>query len=135
MASQRGRVHVEAFSVCSEDQVFARAPAIARMPRRTDVNPKSLCKREMNLMCAHAASRKSKPHHDHAPEYSVFTRAGSEFECLRGFRSTDTLFAEPIQSFTTRLVADDWCSNVRRSKAVRSSRHNLREGEANSAVL
>jgi hypothetical protein len=86
-------------------------------------------------MCTHAISANSNSRHGNASEYSVFTRAGSEFECLRGFRSTDTLFAEPIQSFTTRLVADDWCSDVRRSKAVRSSRHNLREGEANPAVL
>jgi hypothetical protein len=86
-------------------------------------------------MCAHAASRKSKPHHDPAPEYSVFARAGSEFECLRGFRSTDALFAEPIQSFTTRLVADDWCSDVRRSTAVRSPRRNLCEGEVHPAIL
>jgi len=104
------------------------------MPRRTDVNTGSVCKREMNLMCAHAASRKSKPH-DHAPEYSVFARAGSEFECLRGFRSTDTLFAEPIQSFTTRLVADDWCSDVRRSTAVRSPRRSPCEGEVHTAIF
>jgi len=86
-------------------------------------------------MCAHAASRKSKPHHDHAPEYSVFARAGSEFECLRGFRSIDTLFAEPIQSFTSRLAADDWCSDVRSSTAVRSPRRNLCEGEAHPAIF
>jgi len=86
-------------------------------------------------MCAHAASRESKPHHDHVPEYSVFARAGSEFECLRGFRSTDTLLAEPIQSFTTRLVADDWCSDVRRSTAVRSPRRNPCEGEVHPAIL
>ncbi len=86
-------------------------------------------------MCTHAISAKSNAHHGNAPEYSVFTRVGSEFECLRGFRSTDTLFAEPIQSFTTRVVADDWCSDVRRSKVVRSSRHNLPEGEANPAIL
>src|ERR1700732_2662664 len=112
MASQRGCFNFEAVSVRSEDQIFARAPTITRMPRRTDVNTVRL-QTEMKLMCAHAASRESKPHHDHVPEYSVFARAGSEFECLRGFRSTDTLFAEPIQSFTTRLVADDWCSDVR----------------------
>src|ERR1700690_1143013 len=135
MAGERGCFNFEAVSVRGEDQIFARAPATARMSRGTHVKTGSVCNREMNLMCAHAASRKSKPHHDHAPEYSVFARDGREFECLRGFRSTATLFAEPIQSFTTRLVADDWCSDVRRSKAVRSSRHNLREGEANSAVL
>jgi hypothetical protein len=86
-------------------------------------------------MCTHATSAKSNTRHGNASECSVFTRAGSEFECLRGFRSTDTFFAEPIQSFTTRLLADDWCSDVRRSNAVRCSRHNLREGEASPAVL
>jgi hypothetical protein len=86
-------------------------------------------------MCTHTISAESNARHNSASEYSVFTRVGSEFECLRGFRATDTLFAEPIQSFTTRLVADDWCSDVRRSKAARSSRHNLREGEANPAIL
>jgi|GEM_PF-4799778 len=86
-------------------------------------------------MCSHATSAKLNARHCNASEYSVFTRVGSEFECLRGFRSTDTSFAEPIQSFTTRVVADDWCSDVRRSMAVRSSRHNLREGEANPAIL
>jgi len=86
-------------------------------------------------MCAHAASRKSEPHHDQAPEYSVFARSGSEFECLRGFRSTDALFAEPIQSFTTRLVADDWCSDVRRSTAVRSPRRHPCEGEVHPAIF
>jgi hypothetical protein len=86
-------------------------------------------------MCSHAVSAKSNSHRGNASEYSVFTRAGSEFECLRGFRSIDTSLAEPIQSFTTRVVADDWCSDVRRSKAVQSSRHNFHEGEANPSIL
>jgi len=46
-------------------------------------------------------------------ECSVFARSGSEFECLRGSHSTDTLLAEAIQSFTARLLADDWCHDVR----------------------
>jgi len=86
-------------------------------------------------MCTHAVSPTSNSRRGNASEYSVFARAGSEFECLRGFRSTDTLFAEPIQSFTTRLIADDWCCDIRRSMAVRSSRHNICEGEAHPAIF
>ncbi len=81
-------------------------------------------------MCSQATKSRAADHG--VSEYSAFARSGSEFQCLRGFRSTDTLFAEPIQSFTTRLVADDWCHQVR-SIAVPSARRSSSEGDVNSA--
>lgn len=79
-------------------------------------------------MCNQRA--KSRASDDGASEYSAFARSSSEFHCLRGFRSADSLFAEPIQSFTTRLLAGDWCHEVR-SMAVQSPRRNSCEGEVN----
>jgi hypothetical protein len=79
-----------------------------------------------------SATQESESRHHRSCECSVFARSGSEFECLRGFRSTDTLFTEAIQSFTARLLADDWCHEVRCSSTQRPSKHNSAEAEGNS---
>jgi hypothetical protein len=83
-------------------------------------------------MSEQAVSRgKLDPEEQVGSEWSVFARSGTEFQCLRGFRSTDTLLAEPIQSFTTKLLSDDWCHDVRCNVTRHSSRHRSTDGEAN----
>jgi hypothetical protein len=85
-------------------------------------------------MCSPAVSTENSAPKEHsASEWSAFARSGSEFQCLRGFHSTDNLFVEPIQSFTDRLLADDWCHEVRHGVALHSGRHNLGEIDGKSA--
>jgi hypothetical protein len=84
-------------------------------------------------MCDRSISiQKSGSRQHRAWEGSVFARSGSEFECLRGSRSPDTLLGEAIQSFTSRLLADDWCHDVRHSLTLHPGKRNSADAEGNS---